>query len=260
MSNTIDGGRSFDFGAASADYAKYRDIYPGVFFDKILSLGMCGKGRRVLDLGTGTGVLPRLLHGYGGVFTGTDISPEQIKQAETLSEGMGIKYICSPAESLSFPDGSFDDITACQCFFYFDHNRLAYKLSRMLTESGKLAVLYMGFLPREDRIIAESERLIYKYNPSWSGGGETRHKNYIPDVYGEYFDIISDEVFDIDVPFTREGWNGRIKACRGIGAELSREEVERFGAEHMKMLEDIAPESFTLKHFAAVTVMEKHIQ
>ncbi len=60
MRNTeIDHGKVFDWGRASADYAKYRDIYPQEFYQKILDLGLCQAGQKVLDLGTGTGVLPR---------------------------------------------------------------------------------------------------------------------------------------------------------------------------------------------------------
>ena len=38
-------------------------------------------GKTVLDIGTGTGVLPRNMYKYGAEWTGTDISPEQIEQA-----------------------------------------------------------------------------------------------------------------------------------------------------------------------------------
>ena len=69
----IDNGRSFDWGRASADYAKYRDIYPEEFYDKIISLGLCTQGQSVLDLGTGTGVLPRNMYKYGASFVGVDI-------------------------------------------------------------------------------------------------------------------------------------------------------------------------------------------
>ena len=55
----IDNGKAFDWGRVSTEYAKYRDIYPNEFYDKIISLGLCTKGQKVLDVGTGTGVLPR---------------------------------------------------------------------------------------------------------------------------------------------------------------------------------------------------------
>lgn len=252
----IDGGKPFDWSKASADYAKYRDIYPTEFFATLLENGMCGAGRRVLDLGTGTGVLPRALYSYGGKFTATDSAEGQIEQAKLLSEGMDINYICSPSEKLEFPDESFDDITACQCFFYFDHDKLAYKLCRMLTDKGKLAVLYLGWLPHEDPIIAESERLIVKYNPAWTGRGETIHKNHIPEVYREYFSTVIDTAYCLEVPFTRESWHGRIKACRGVGASMDEANLTAFEAEHKAFLTTL-PESFSLKHFAAITILEK---
>lgn len=37
------------------------------------------------------------------------------------------------------------------------------------------------WLPFEDRIAGESERLVLKYNPKWSGAGETIHPIGIPD-------------------------------------------------------------------------------
>lgn len=52
----------------------------------------------MLDLGTGTGVLPRNMYSFGAKWTGTDISPEQIEQAKKLSQGMDIGYYAMPAE------------------------------------------------------------------------------------------------------------------------------------------------------------------
>jgi len=147
---TIDGGKGFDWGRVSSEYAKYRDIYPKIFFQKILDLGLCKDGQKILDLGTGTGVLPRNMYCYGGIWTGTDISEEQIEQAKHLSAGMNIDYKAVATEKIDFPAESFDVITACQCFWYFDHESVMPNLYRMLKPGGKLLALYMAWLPYED--------------------------------------------------------------------------------------------------------------
>jgi ubiquinone/menaquinone biosynthesis C-methylase UbiE len=114
----IDEGKAFDWGRTSEEYAKFRDIYPDEFYRKIADLGLCVDGQEVLDLGTGTGVLPRFMYKYGAKWTGTDISPEQIEQAKILAkkEDKDIGFIACSTEDLDLPDNSFDVITACQCF------------------------------------------------------------------------------------------------------------------------------------------------
>ena len=165
----IDGGKPFDWGKTSNDYAKYRDIYPREFYDKIVSRNLCVSGQSVLDLGTGTGVIPGNMYKFGAKWTGTDISENQIKQAKILSRGMDIDYYTVPAEEVNFPDNYFDVIVACQCFWYFDHDKLMPNLFRMLKPGGTLLVLYMAWLPFEDEIAGASEKLVLKYSPKWSG-------------------------------------------------------------------------------------------
>ena len=188
--NRIDGGKAFDWGRTSAEYAKYRDIYPKEFYQKIIDRDLCTKGQKVLDLGTGTGVIPRNMYQYGATWTGTDISPEQIEQAKRLSEaeGLNIDFIAIPTEDIDFPKESFDVITACQCFWYFDHERVMPKLAELLKQEGKLLILYMAWLPEEDDLAGKSEKIILKYSPSWSGAGEHRHPIWIPDCAYEYFE------------------------------------------------------------------------
>ena len=112
INKNIDAGKAFDWGRTSSDYARFRDIYPQEFYDKILQRNLCISGQKVLDLGTGTGVLPRNMYPYGAKWTGTDISDNQIVQARRLSEGMDIQYVVCAAEEIDFPDQSFDVITA----------------------------------------------------------------------------------------------------------------------------------------------------
>lgn len=253
----IDSGSPFDWGRTSQDYAKYRDIYPPQFYEKIISRGLCTAGQRVLDLGTGTGVLPRNMYRFGAKWTGTDISENQIEQAKLLSQGMDIDYYAMSAEELKFPDGSFDVITACQCFWYFDHEKITPELTRILKPGGRIAVLYMAWLPFEDKIAGASEQLVLKYSPKWSGAGETVHPIYIPDCYNDFFDMEYHEEYYLPVHFTRENWNGRMKACRGIGASLPPEKIAAWEKEHLQMLRENAPDEFDIRHYAAIAVLKK---
>lgn len=259
IDKNIDHGKAFDFGKTSIDYARYRDIYPHQFYQKLIDKNLCVDGQKVLDIGTGTGVLPRNLYKYGASFVGVDIAENQITQAISLAkqDNMNISFMCMPAENIDFPANSFDVITACQCFTYFDHKTLAPKLSRMLKCGGRFIVLYMAWLPFEDEIAGKSEELILKYSPNWTGCKETRKQIFIPDDYTEYFSVESNEIFDLNIPFTRESWNGRIKSCRGVGASLNDNEIEKFNIEHMNLLKDIAPDKFNILHYAAITVLRK---
>lgn len=253
----IDRGNAFDWGRTSQDYAKFRDIYPPEFYEKIAKLRLCISGQSVLDLGTGTGVLPRNMYRFGAKWTAADISENQIEQAKLLSGGMDINYLVSPAEALTFPEGTFDVITACQCFWYFDHEKLAPQLARMLKPGGNFVPLCMEWLPFEDEIAAASEQLVLKYSPNWSGAGETLHQIEIPECYEEFFVREYHEEYILPVHFTRESWNGRMKACRGVGASLPPEQIAEWEREHMKLLTEIAPSEFDIRHFAAISILTK---
>lgn len=254
----IDAGKAFDWGRTSQDYAKYRDIYPDIFYQKIVDRGLCINGQQVLDLGTGTGVLPRNMYQYGAKWTGIDLSENQIAQAKILSQGMEIDYYTKATENINFPDNSFDVITACQCFWYFKHDQIMPVLYRMLKQNGRILVLYMAWLPYEDKIAGASEELVLKYNPVWSGAGEVVHPIDIPECYYKHFQLIHHEEYRVDIHFTRESWNGRMKACRGIGASLSPEEITRWEQEHIQLLERIAPEEFDVEHYVAIAELRRN--
>ena len=213
----------------------------------------------MLDLGTGTGVLPRNLYRYGASWVGIDSAPEQIEQAKRMAAeaGMDIDFRTAAAERLDFPDASFDVVTACQCFWYFDPAVVLPKLHALLKPGGKLVLLYLAWLPREDAIAGASEALALQYNPVWSGAGETRRPIDIPAQASLYFERIDREEYDLRIPFTRERWHGRMRTCRGIGASLSEEALANWDAEHRRLLSAIAPEEFEVLHYAALAVLRR---
>jgi len=250
----IDNGKGFDWGRTSDDYAEFRDIYPDAFYERIVGMGLCVKGQRVLDIGTGTGVLPRNLYKYGAEFIGVDVSENQIGQARRLSKeaGMNISYVVSPAETVDFPDNYFDVVTACQCYVYFDKSVLFPKIHTVLKPSGHFCILFMAWLAEESSIAAESEKIVLKHNPSWSGHSTKRFTYSFSEVPRGLFEVQDSFVYDVPVSFTRESWHGRMKACRGIGASLlSNEEIIKWEKEHIRYLESV-PEHFDIPHFVTV--------
>ena len=224
-----------------------------------MKLGLCKDGQRVLDIGTGTGVLPRNMYGYGAKWTGTDIAENQIQQAKKLAakNHMDIDFFVCKAEEVNFPDETFDVITACQCIWYPDHKITAPKFTRILKSGGKFLILYMGWLPFEDKIAGKSEEIILKYNPKWTGCGDIVHPVWVPDEYLEYFTLVSQEEFRVDVLFTREAWHGRMRACRGVGASMSSEELMKWDEEHWQMLMNDVPEKFHIKHYISIAELER---
>lgn len=255
----IDHGQAFNWGKTSEDYAKYRDIYPPEFYEKLAEFSLGVRGQSALDLGTGTGVIPRNMYPYGAKWTGVDITENQIAYARTLSEAaeMDIQYVVSAAEEVDFPDESFDVITACQCFAYFDTKVLMPKMHRMLKEKGHFAVMYMAWLPEESEIANASEELVLKYNPSWTGGHMTRYSLDTPPWCGDLFEPENLLTFDLPVTFTRESWHGRIKACRGIGASsLDKDAVAAWEKEHIAYLQTV-PETFCILHYVSIMDVRK---
>ena len=162
------------------------------FTKALLILGLCKDGQKVLDIGTGTGVLPRNMYQYGAKWIGTDISNNQIEQAKLLAaeKGMDIEFYTCPAEEVNYKDNTFDVITVCQCIWYLDARVIAGKFAQMLKPGGKLLILYMGWLPYEDAIAGKSEEIILKHNPNWSSYGDTVHPVFIPDELLINFEIV----------------------------------------------------------------------
>lgn len=247
----IDAGREFDWGKTSKDYAKYRDIYPEEYYKAILDFGLGIKGQNCLDIGTGTGVIPRNMYQYGAKWTGCDISENQILSARELAKeaGMDIPFYTTATENLDFPEKSFDLITAAQCFMYFNREVALPKIVSLLKDEGVLLVLYMAWLPNKDEITRMSLDSVRKANPSWNGGQTYECPLQFNDYTYSIFDMAFHKEIYVDVPFTRETWNGRVKACRGIGASLSPEEITAWEKEHMAALEKIMPPETTIPHF-----------
>jgi SAM-dependent methyltransferase len=248
--NQVDAGTAFDWGRTSEGYARYRPGYPEWFYDLMALLGIGLPDQRILDLGTGTGVLARAFARRGAIVTGIDISAEQIGAADALAkaEGLGIEFSVCAAEEADFPNATFDIVSAGQSWLYFDRNRVIPKVLKVLTHDGLLVLTHLSWLPHKDPIAARTEELVLKYNPEWNSGGYRGNIPAVMEWSKEHFDLRTFHAVNVPLEFTRETWCGRIRACRGVGASLPPEKIKEFDAEHARLLEQTGPETFTVLH------------
>ncbi|HSE76943.1 MAG TPA: class I SAM-dependent methyltransferase [Alphaproteobacteria bacterium] len=247
---SIDPGRTIDWGRTSDDYASFRPGPPESFYRRLRALGVGLHGQRILDLGTGTGVLARKFAGEGAIVTGVDISANQIATAGRLAtvQRLDIEFACAPAEDTGLPAASFDVVTANQCWLYFDAMRAIAEVKRLLVPDGLLVTSHFSWLPREDAIARASEELVLRFNPKWTAGDWAGAVPPMPQWAVGEFALVAMFWYDEAIPFTRESWRGRIRACRGIGAALCEETVAAFDAAHDALLREIAGERFTILH------------
>ena len=246
----IDKGTEFDFGRISENYSQYRDIYPRSMYDKLITFGIGKAGQRILDLGSGTAILPINMYDTGARFTSTDISENQIAFGQKLATERGLQRIdfrvCS-AENTGFEENSFDVVTAVQCFQYFDKKKATSEIRRILKPDGRFCIIFMDWMPYHDDIIGEMEQLVLKYNPTWNGCGFKEFRYSFPEWAKDRFEIETIHSYNASLTFTKEAWLGRVKTCRGIGASLPENKISEFENKYRELLQKY-DDPLQLKH------------
>ncbi|HVT37275.1 MAG TPA: class I SAM-dependent methyltransferase [Nevskiaceae bacterium] len=241
-----------NFGAAAADYARHRAGVPDSLFERLAQLGVGLPRQCITDIGTGTGMLGRGFARRGARVIGVDPDARMLEQARELDRAAGVasEYRVGRAEQLPLDDDALDVISAAQCWHWFQPELAAREMARACRASGRVAIVHFDWLPLPGSLVEATERLIEAHNPKWDlGGGDGFHPESLPYLRAAGFGAFEQFSYEVDVPYTPEGWRGRIRASAGVGASLSPETIAAFDEEHARVI---------AQRFAGETVLAPH--
>jgi SAM-dependent methyltransferase len=128
--------RSLSFGEEAAAYERGRPSYPPEAIDWLLPTD----AQRVLDLGAGTGKLTVRLVERGLDVVAVDPIAEML---EVLSHSLpDTPALLGTAEEIPLPDNSVDSVVVAQAWHWFDPQRAAQEIARVLRPGGRLGLVW----------------------------------------------------------------------------------------------------------------------
>ena len=97
--------------------------------------------KNLLDIGCGTGYLINMLaQEYEAEFTGLDLSPEMIKQANNKNI-KNAKFVEGKSDEIPFNDNTFDIVTCSQSFHHYPDTDKAMQEAKRVLKPGGLYIL-----------------------------------------------------------------------------------------------------------------------
>ena len=244
-------GRVIDFGRAAADYERHRPGFSEEFFDRLVKAGWIADGQRGLDLGTGTGTLALGLASRGLDVIGLDIAPELLDVARraAIDRGLCVRFIEGKAEATGQKESRFDLVTAGQCWWWFDSDRATAEAMRVLAPGGRVLICSLSYLALAGNVAGRTEDLILEHNPGWTKAGwRGVHPEHVRALDQGGFTEVQSFSYMVDVPFTHEGWRGRMRTCNGVGPSLDGDQVQGFDKDLARMLASEFPGVLIVPH------------
>ena len=181
------------------NYIKYRPGYPPAILD--LLAAKCGltSAATVADIGSGTGILTRLLLGFserrgdpssqersvGPRVYGVEPNREMRAAGERLlAEFPNFTSLDGSAEATTLPDASVDIITAGQAFHWFDRRKSRVEFQRLLKPGGYVVLIWNDRNTTNRPFFRAYEELLLTYGTDYA---LVNHKNVDASLLGAFF-------------------------------------------------------------------------
>lgn len=97
-------------------------------------------GRRVLELGCGTGIFLEKLAAHGAAITGIDLSSDLLARCASRMKGVStVRLVRGNAMQMPFADGSFDAVYGSSILHHLDLAAALAEVARVLRPGGRIA-------------------------------------------------------------------------------------------------------------------------
>ena len=202
------------------NYVKYRPSYPPALIQTLLQKASLDASAVVADVGSGTGILTRLLLEQGLKVLGIEPNAKMREAAELmLADQPAFTSVDAPAERTGLADHSIDLVTAAQAFHWFCNAETKAEFRRILKPDGRLALIW------NKRNISQPfqqayDSILRTYVPEY---GVVNHMNLTETDLASFFAAGEMEVlrFDNSQQLTFAALLGRLKSSSYCPAENS---------------------------------------
>ena len=130
--------RGYETGAAT--YVKGRPGYPPEAAAWLRDVLGVGPGRKVLEVGAGTGKFIAVLKECGAEITA--VEPVAGMREQLVHAFPDITVLAGNAESIPLPDGSVDAVVCAQAFHWFATAAALQEMQRVLVPGGRLGLIW----------------------------------------------------------------------------------------------------------------------
>ncbi|RZB30168.1 MAG: hypothetical protein SRB1_02448 [Desulfobacteraceae bacterium Eth-SRB1] len=103
-----------------------------------IQLGNIKAGRKVLELGCGTGEFTKRIAETGVDITGVDISPDLLKIATGRIKNKTVRFQIQNVEKMDFDDESFDIVFGSSILHHLNLKQALLEIYRVLREGGRI--------------------------------------------------------------------------------------------------------------------------
>ncbi len=160
------------------------------------------------DIGSGTGILSKLLVPHFSLVIGVEPNLEMRKAGENLlSSSDNFQSSSGTAESTGIISGSTDLITAAQAFHWFDKIKFKIECKRILKEKGFVALIWNNRL-RNTPFLEIYDEVLKNYSVDYN---EVNHQNITESQLEEFFGgEFRKKTFQNQQTFDYEGMLGRL--------------------------------------------------